>query len=168
MSERIDLAMLEAVASTGVSLLLVGPCQPKFDLSKLHRLLEFPNVQRVGEKSFDEMPSYHRVIDVGLTPYAQSDFNSASFPLKTLEYLAAGRPVVASDLPAHRWLDTPHVKIVRTPEECASQTRILLDAPRTAQAMSSRRAFAAGHSWEVRTSEIVQLLDLDGRTQAVS
>ena len=50
-----------------------------------------------------------RAIDVGLTPYAQSAFNEASFPLKTLEYLAAGRPAVVSDLPAHRWLDAPHV-----------------------------------------------------------
>ena len=62
-------------------------------------------------RQFQELPSYLRVIDVGLTPYSQSDFNRASFPLKTLEYLAAGRPVVASDLPANRWLDTSHVSI---------------------------------------------------------
>jgi teichuronic acid biosynthesis glycosyltransferase TuaH len=117
----------------------------------------------VGRKDFDEMPSYYRVIDVGLTPYAQSEFNRASFPLKTLEYLAAGRPVVGSDLPAHRWLDTPHVTIARAPDECAMQTQALLDTPRTPEAVRSRRAFAAGHSWEERTSEIVQLLDLGSR-----
>ena len=92
MSERIDLAMLEAVASSGVSLLLVGPRQKTFEIAKLDRLLALPNVQWVGPKEFEELPSYLRVIDVGLTPYSQSDFNRASFPLKTLEYLAAGRP----------------------------------------------------------------------------
>src|SRR5512132_3603441 len=131
MSDRIDLAMLDAVASSGVSLLLVGPRQATFEIAKLDRLLSLPNVQWVGPKEFQELPSYLRVIDVGLTPYTQSDFNRASFPLKTLEYLAAGRPVVASDLPAHRWLNTPHVSIARTPREFAEHTRSLLRAPRS-------------------------------------
>ena len=39
MSERIDLAMLEAVAATGASLLLVGPRSPTFEIAKLDALL---------------------------------------------------------------------------------------------------------------------------------
>ena len=121
-SDRIDLAMLEAVAATGASLLLVGPAPPTFELARLDALLARPNVRWVGPKAFDELPAYLGAIDVGLTPYAQSAFNEASFPLKTLEYLAAGRPAVVSDLPAHRWLDTPHVTIAATPEAFARRT----------------------------------------------
>ena len=62
------------------SLLLVGPRQATFEIAKLDRLLASPNVQWVGAKNFQELPSYLRVIDVGLTPYSQSDFNRASFP----------------------------------------------------------------------------------------
>ena len=51
-----------------------------------------------------EVPAYLAAIDVGVTPYRDTAFNRASFPLKTLEYLGAGRPVVSSDLPATRWL----------------------------------------------------------------
>ena len=65
MSERIDLAMLEAVAASGVSLLLVGPRQKTFEIAKLECLLALPNVQWVGPKEFGELPSYLRVIDVG-------------------------------------------------------------------------------------------------------
>lgn len=115
MSERIDLAMLDAVADTGVSLLLVGPRQPTFEIEKLDAVLARPNVQWVGPKSFSEVPRYLGVIDVGLTPYAQSPFNRASVPLKTLEYLAAGRAVVGSDLPAHRALASRHVSIAGGP-----------------------------------------------------
>ena len=43
-------------------------------------------------------------MDVGLTPYADTPFNEASFPLKTLEYFSAGLPVVSTDLPGSRWL----------------------------------------------------------------
>ena len=160
MSERMDLAILEAVASSGISLLLVGPRQPAFEIANLDRLLAMPNVQWVGPKDFQELPSYLRVIDVGLTPYTESDFNRASFPLKTLEYLAAGRPVVASDLPAHRWLNTPHVSIARTPREFAERTRSLLRAPRSEQDARARRAFAARHSWAARSEEIREVLGL--------
>jgi teichuronic acid biosynthesis glycosyltransferase TuaH len=162
MSERIDLAMLEAVAAAGVSLLLVGPRQPTFDVAKLDALLARPNVQWVGSKPFAELPSYLRVIDVGLTPYQQSDFNRASFPLKTLEYLAAGRPAVVSDLPAHRWLQTPHVTIASAPQDFAARTQALLAVPLRRQDVDARRAFAERHSWAARTDEIARLIGLDG------
>jgi teichuronic acid biosynthesis glycosyltransferase TuaH len=161
MSERIDLAMLEAVAQTGVSLLLVGPRQRTFEIAKLDALLARPNVQWVGSRPFSELPSYLAAIDVGLTPYRQSDFNKASFPLKTLEYLAAGRPAVVSDLPAHRAIGSAHVRIAATPQQFAQHTGALLRSPRRAMEVVERRAVAALHSWEVRADEICELLGLD-------
>lgn len=161
MSERIDLAMLEAVAATGVSMLLVGPRSPTFEIAKLDALLSRPNVQYVGPKPFAALPSYLRAIDVGLTPYRQSAFNHASFPLKTLEYVAAGRPAVVSDLPAHRWLDTPHVTIADTPETFAERARELLQRPRRPEDAAARRALGASHSWAARAGEVSGLLGLD-------
>ncbi len=161
MSERIDLSMLEAVAATGVSLLLVGPRQRTFEIAKLDALVELPNVQWVGPKDFAELPSYLRMIDVGLTPYRQSEFNAASFPLKTLEYLAAGRPVVVTDLPAHRWLNTGHVAIESDADGFARRTRQLLDAPRRAEDVAARRAIGAQHSWANRSAEIADVLGID-------
>jgi teichuronic acid biosynthesis glycosyltransferase TuaH len=167
MSERIDLTMLERTADTGVSLLLVGPRQPTFDIARMEALLARPNVQWVGGKSFDEIPSYMRVIDVGLTPYTQSEFNFGSVPLKTIEYLAAGRPVVATDLPAHRQLGTPHVALAQTPEEFAQLTSSLLAAGDPRERASERRRFAEGHSWARRTADIRRAIGLDAPEPAV-
>jgi teichuronic acid biosynthesis glycosyltransferase TuaH len=160
-SDRIDHGMLEEVAATGTSLLLVGPCSPTFDRSRLAALLARPNVQWVGPKPFDALPAYLGAIDVGLTPYAQSAFNTASFPLKTLEYLAAGRPAVVSDLPAHRWLDTPHITIATTREEFAAATFTRLARPTLAAEAADRRAFGARHSWSARADQVAALLGLD-------
>jgi teichuronic acid biosynthesis glycosyltransferase TuaH len=168
MSERIDVEMLEAVAASGVSLLLVGPRQATFDISRLQPVLSRPNVQWVGPKAFDELPSYLRVIDVGLTPYVQSDFNAASFPLKTLEYLAAGRPAVASDLPAHRWLGSEHITIAATPEEFSQRAQELLAAPRRQAEVSARQAFAARHSWQERTDQVGRILGLNGSQSSLA
>ena len=161
MSERIDLEMLEAVADSGVSLLLVGPRQPTFEIAKMDALFARPNVQWVGAKPFAELPSYLRVIDVGLTPYRSSAFNRASVPLKTLEYLAAGRPVVASDLPAHRRLDPHHVTLAATPAEFAARVAERLAAPARPEDAAARRALGAEHSWAARTADIARLVGLD-------
>ena len=89
LSDRIDLSLLEAVAERGHSLLLVGPRQATFAQERIAGLLARPNVQWTGGRPFTSLPGYLRAMDVGLVPYADSAFNRASFPLKTLEYLAA-------------------------------------------------------------------------------
>ncbi len=74
----------------------------------------------VGRRAFEELPAYLRLMNVGLTPYTDTPFNRASFPLKTLEYLAAGLPVVSTDLPATRWLNTDLVRIADSQSDFVS------------------------------------------------
>lgn len=159
-NDRIDLALLEAVADTGSSLLIVGPVAPGYHAERFGALTERPNVQWVGPKPYAEMPSYLRLIDVGLTPYADNEFNRASFPLKTLEYLAAGRAVVATPLPAVTWLGTDLVSTASTPPEFAARVRAALALPRTEELVARRRAFARGHSWDRRAEQLAALLGL--------
>ena len=158
LSERIDLTLLEAVAEHEISLLVVGPRQPTFEMARIEKLFARPNVQWVGKKSFEDLPSYLRMIDAGLTPYARSAFNRASFPLKTLEYLAAGRPAIASDLPATRMLDTDLIAVTDTPRGFVLATQRALTQPRTAAAVATRRAFAEQHSWTRRADDFARLL----------
>jgi teichuronic acid biosynthesis glycosyltransferase TuaH len=161
LSDRIDLALLEAVAATGRSLLLVGPRQPTFEMGRMERLLALPNVRWVGPKPFEALPSYMRVIDAGLTPYADSAFNQASFPLKTLEYLAGGRGVVATDLPAVRWLGSALITVASTPDDYAAGVLRALDQPRTPALVAERRELARRHSWSARTAEFAGALGID-------
>jgi teichuronic acid biosynthesis glycosyltransferase TuaH len=104
LTERIDLALLESIADAGFSLLLVGPHDPHWEPRRFAALAARDSVYYAGLVPAGAVPSYLAAIDVGITPYADTAFNRASFPLKTLEYLAAGRPAVATDLPAARWL----------------------------------------------------------------
>ncbi|BCJ57094.1 glycosyltransferase [Micromonospora endophytica] len=160
LNSRIDLALLEAVADAGHSLLLVGPRAPGYQPERFDALVGRRNVQWVGAKPFAALPGYLRVIDVGLTPYAQTAFNQASFPLKTLEYLAAGRAVVATPLPATNWLGTDLIQVAAEPAQFAAQVAAALSAPRPATLVARRREFAARHSWAVRARLIADLVDL--------
>ncbi len=158
LNARTDLRLLEAVAHT-MSLLLVGPIAPEFEQARVERLLARDNVQWVGPQPFQDLPAYLSTIDVGLVPYDYGAFNVGSFPLKTLEYLAAGVPVVATGLPATRWLDTELVVIEDAPDRFASAARSAAERRRDAVAVRARRTFAARHDWATRAEEIAELLD---------
>jgi teichuronic acid biosynthesis glycosyltransferase TuaH len=158
LNERVDLALLEAVAARGRSLLLVGPIHPGFEPRRVSALLSRPNVSWVGQKPAAALPGYLGAIDVGLVPYGDSPFNRGSFPLKTLEYLAAGRAVVATDLPSVRWLQAQDVRIASNPDQFADEVGRLLAAPRDSSQMRARREFAAQHDWASRAADMHRLI----------
>jgi teichuronic acid biosynthesis glycosyltransferase TuaH len=156
-NERMDLRLLEAVAERGRSILLVGPVGPAF-ASRFEAFRQRHNVCWVGPKPFESLPGYFRLIDVGIVPYGDSPFNRGSFPLKTLEYLAAGRAVVATALPAIQWLATDLVAVASDPKAFADQVERALDETRTPALVARRQGFAAQHSWASRASQMHELV----------
>lgn len=160
LSQRIDVGLLEAVSDAGHSLLLVGPRQRTATGARIDRLLARPNVQWVGPRPYERLPSYLRLIDTGVVPYASTPFNQASFPLKILEYLAAGRSVVSTDLPAVRWLGTDLVTVATSPEAFSAAVGAELRRPATPALVTRRRHFAARHTWEQRVATLVDRLEL--------
>jgi teichuronic acid biosynthesis glycosyltransferase TuaH len=162
-NDRIDLTLLEAVADQGISLLVVGPLDRRSHAERFEALCSRPNVQWVGPRPFEELPGYLRFIDVGLTPYVDSAFNRASFPLKTLEYLAAGRAAVATDLPAHRWLNTDLVRIATGAADFVAAVADALATPRTNEIVATRRSFAQRHTWRARAAAMAELIEGTGR-----
>ncbi|MEV6343180.1 glycosyltransferase [Actinoplanes sp. NPDC051851] len=162
LSERIDIGLLEAVVDEGLSLLLVGPYDSRWEPERFQALTARDRVQWTGPRPYERMPSYMRHLDVGLTPYTDTAFNRASFPLKTLEYLAAGLPVVSTDLPATRWLSTGLVTLATEPADFAKAARAAAEQARTAEVVATRRAFADEHSWRARAATVATALGLTG------
>ena len=162
LNERLDLALLEAVVASGVRLRLIGPRADR-DATygrRLDALIAQQGVEWTGALDAGALRAQLAVIAVGLTPYTDSRFNRASFPLKTLEYLAAGAPVVSSDLAASRWLDSRHVAVTST---TAGFVRAVRDMVRLAAvpdpaAEAERVALAHTHRWEARADDFLQLI----------
>jgi teichuronic acid biosynthesis glycosyltransferase TuaH len=159
LNERVDPALLEAVADRGVSLLLVGPAAASAS-GWLTPLTARPNVAWVGAQPFTALPGFLAHARVGLVPYADTPFNRGSFPLKTLEYLAAGLPVVATDLPATRWLgDAPDLVIANGPARYADAVVRAAALPLTASAREARRRFARVHSYDSRADDLLAAIE---------
>jgi teichuronic acid biosynthesis glycosyltransferase TuaH len=161
LSERLDLRLLEEFARTGRSLVMVGPALGPEIARRLEGLAATnANVQWVGRVPFESLPGYLAAASVGLTPYVDDAFNRASFPLKTLEYLAAGLPVVSTDLPAARALDTDHVSLAADAATFVAATLARLDARESDREVADRQALASGHSWSVRAEELIGIVGI--------
>jgi len=105
-----------------------------------------------------ELPSYLGLIGVGLVPYADTPFNRASFPLKTLEYLAGGRAVVSTPLPAVDLLETGLVTCAGSQESFANEVGRLLGRQATPELVERRRRFAQTQSWDHRAEQLLELI----------
>jgi glycosyltransferase involved in cell wall biosynthesis len=100
LASKVDFNLLERVARArgDWTLLLIGPSTLETQ-HVLERLARRSNVRWVGPKPYSELPKYVAAFDVGLIPYVSNAYTRSCFPLKLYEYLAAGKPVVASGLP---------------------------------------------------------------------
>jgi len=160
LNDRIDPEILAAVAAEEVSLLLIGPRGARETEERFDQLLSLPNVAWVGPKDFRTLPGYLAAADVALVPYTHSRFNEGSFPLKTLEYLAAGLPVVATDLPAIRWLNSPDVHVADDPGSFAAEVTRLGRSVRSEADLDRRAEFARKHSWTGRAQAFAEAIGI--------
>lgn len=138
----LDLLAAAARAKPSWSFVLIGPTDR--DLSALGAL---GNVHYLGPRPRERVPAYVRSFDVGLNPFRATELARHVNPLKVYEYLAAGIPVVSTDMPEVRRLgDAVHVAATREAfvallERAASERH---DPARVA----ARRAVAAEHDWD--------------------
>lgn len=160
LSERIEIGLLEALVAGGVSLLLVGPVDPRWQPRRWAALLANPRVAWLDRQPYQAIPGLLRRVDVGVTPYRDTEFNRASFPLKTLEYLAAGLPVVSTDLPAVRWLGTDLIAVADRPERFVEAVRAAAGRSADPAEVAARREFARRHSWDNRARAVAEAIDL--------
>lgn len=94
--ERFDRDLLAAIAAARPSyhFVVVGPVV-KIDAAALPRAA---NIHYLGQKSYAELPAYLAGWDVALLPFARNDATKFISPTKTLEYMAAGKPIVSTPI----------------------------------------------------------------------
>jgi glycosyltransferase involved in cell wall biosynthesis len=155
---KLDLALLAeaARARPDWSFALVGPegaGDPGASLAALHGA---PNIHLLGGRPQERLPEVLRGADVGLIPYAINELTAAVFPMKVYEYMAAGLPVIATELPALAGVEGVE-RVGDAAAFVAAVERALADDGEERRRERSR--LAAGHSWDARIAEIETALD---------
>jgi glycosyltransferase involved in cell wall biosynthesis len=152
-ADWVDLALIRevALARPQWSVVLLG--RAVTDLAPIDRL---PNVHLLGQKSYDLLPSYCHGFDVGIIPFRKNELTRKANPLKLREYLAAGLPVVSTDLPEVR----KYSNLVRLASDPTAFVReIELSLRERSSSLGTTRVDAMrAESWEARVEELSQLI----------
>jgi UDP-galactopyranose mutase len=95
--ERIDLDLVDGLAERlpDWDVHLVGPVLKLEDVELPAR----PNIKYFGQQEYRDLPELMGGFDVALMPFALNESTRSISPTKTLEYLAAGLPVVSTRVP---------------------------------------------------------------------
>jgi protoporphyrinogen oxidase/glycosyltransferase involved in cell wall biosynthesis len=94
--ERLDLELIDALALARQQwqIVMVGP-HAKVDPATLPKR---PNIHYFGQQSYEDLPRFVAGWDVCLQPFALNDATRFISPTKTLEYMAAERPIVTTSI----------------------------------------------------------------------
>lgn len=82
------------------SIVLIGQVGEGDPWTDIEDLRCFPNLHFLGPRDYRALPAYLKGLQVALLPNAINAYTHGMFPMKFFEYLAAGCPVVSTDLPA--------------------------------------------------------------------
>lgn len=94
--ERLDIPLLQELAGRHPDwqIAMVGPVC-KIDPNALPKL---PNIHYYGKQGYEALPKYLAGWDVCLLPFARNDSTRFISPTKTLEYMAAEKPIVSTPI----------------------------------------------------------------------
>lgn len=156
-AEWLDLDLIAEVARRRPAWSVVMIGKANVDTSALRAL---PNVRLLGQKPYAELPAYCRGFDVGIIPFRVDALTMRANPLKLREYLAAGLPVVSSDLPeVRKYAGLAHLASGADGFVAAIETAL---GERGEERARARVAAMASESWEARVEEISELIEDTG------
>jgi glycosyltransferase involved in cell wall biosynthesis len=120
-------------------------------------LQSLPNVVFAGMVPYETLPDWARAYDVSIMAYKRGPFAENANPLKLREYLACGKPVVSTPMPAVEPF-RQHVLIASTTDEFVACIDRALTTD-SAQATRARMAAIEHMSWDARVAEVVALVE---------
>jgi glycosyltransferase involved in cell wall biosynthesis len=160
-NDKLDLPLLDRTAASASrwSFVFVGPVVINTDDGQqaLDALRARPNVRLLGAKEVKEVPRYVAACDVCLLPYRINEWTKHIDSLKLYEYLACGKPIVATEVPAARRFEEA-VEIVAAGDDMAAGLEAALSEDSPAR-QAKRRQIARQNTWDERVSQLSDAIE---------
>jgi glycosyltransferase involved in cell wall biosynthesis len=151
LDDRLDGAAVREVAARfpGGTVVLLGPVGARRPVDALRSIANVRIEAPVGRA---ELAATVHAADVCVMPHRPNRLTRAMSPLKLYEYLAGGRPVVATDLPPVTAVDPRIVRVGPGGSFADGVERALSQGPLTE---GERLRFVDAHSWSRRHDQIL-------------
>jgi hypothetical protein len=152
--ERLDADLVARLADADPAwhIVMVGPVV-KIDPAKLPQR---PNLHWLGRQPYDVLPQLVAGWDACLMPFALNEATRYISPTKTLEYMAAGKPVVSTGVHDVKAMFSDVVRIADGAEAFIAACRATLAEPvhQRAERLADMQACVWRYSWD-ETAEAV-------------
>ena len=158
--ERMDLALLDYVAQARPNwqIVMLGPIA-KIDQADLPQAA---NLHYPGMKSYEQLPAYLAHFDVALIPFAMNEATRYLSPTKTLEYMAAQKPVVSNPIPDVVELYGEVVRVAHSPAEFVAQIEAAIqENPQTNRAKAEE--LLARYTWDSIAAKMSELIEAEAK-----
>jgi GT2 family glycosyltransferase/glycosyltransferase involved in cell wall biosynthesis len=150
---EVDWIVEAAAAKPEWTFVLVGAT----DGADVRPLAYQSNVVLLGERPYSELPEHLAQFDVAVIPFKLVELILCTNPVKLYEYMAAGKPVVASAMP-EAVAATDLVYIADHSEDFVRKLEQAIDED-SDELRSARMAWACEHDWGARARSFKQLID---------
>src|SRR5206468_2260552 len=153
--ERLDYGLIAALAAAGpdATILMIGP----FAKVDPRELPQAANIRWLGQRQYADLPRYVKRFDVCLMPFALNEATEFINPTKTLEYMAAGKPIVSTAVPDVVRNFTPIVQVARSQHEFVTMTAHAAAAPDRAL-IAQGLAKARAESWDCIVGQMQRII----------
>jgi len=155
-SIRLNLHLLEYIAQQRPdwAIVLVGPEDEQFKVSNLHQIV---NIHFLGSKDPSSLAAYINSFDVCLNPQIVNQVTIGNYPRKIDEYLAMGKPVVATRTEAMSVFEE-HTYLGETKEDYVNLIEMALTED-SSEKRKDRITFAGTHTWENSVKAIYEAVN---------
>lgn len=156
--ERMDLPLIRSLAEAHPewSLVMIGPV-----VKIAHEELPTaPNIHYLGGRGYDQLPAYLAYFDVALVPFAMNDATRYLSPTKTLEYMAAHKPVVSTPIRDVIELYGSVVRVGHSHPRFIRHVEDTLASPELHKAQRPREdALLSQHTWDAIAGQMRAIID---------
>ena len=153
---RLDIEIIKHIAINKPewNIVLVGPEDEEFASSDLHKI---KNIYFLGSKKESELPSYLSAFTVAINPQLINEVTIGNYPRKIDEYLAMGKPTVATETLAMQYFKE-FVSLAKDYERWLHAIENEIQNNSDIK-VNERIRFAMNHTWENNVKEIYRYID---------
>ncbi|GAB1404968.1 hypothetical protein MASR1M74_21470 [Lentimicrobium sp.] len=152
LSDANDKEVFRSLAANGFSVVITGKV-----LGDYSSLQGIENIYFTGAVDYNLLPSFAQGFDVCLLNWIMATWIENSFPVKSLEYLAMGKPVVSCNIPVIKEMFGDVVYFAETAQQFVQKSVEAVNENNTAL-KEKRIELAKLHTWEKKFKFIEEII----------
>ena len=125
------------------------------DLSKAKKI---SNIKLIGEVPYADAANWVHSFDVALIPFQLTELTLCTSPVKVYEYLAAGKPVVATALPELQLMGD-WVQVAENADQFTQHLGTAMMESDDRQRAAQRAEWVRQHDWKARVDQLEKAIE---------